>query len=174
VGAQDNTYTWDQPPQQGGAYRADLGSLGGAQVTDGKPNPDKGSEVYAGLVNELQRQTAGLNRTTHGAVVWIRFTSGPNSQPFVFAAQGMPTAAASTSPPFFTAARPAGAPAGVVQLTWVPGTLPPQLGEPETFLNSGPGTAYGTWIATDPNGVLVFTFDAAGTPTDQAVGVKVH
>jgi hypothetical protein len=174
VGAQDDTYTWDRAPQQGGASRADLPSLGGAQVKDGKPAPDKGSEVYAGLVNELQRQTAGLNRVTHAAVVWIRFTGGQNSAPFVFAAQGMPTAVASAQPPFFTVSRPAGAPAGVVEITWTPGTLPPQLGEPEAFLNSGPGSCYGRWIPNNPNGVQVFTFDAQGNPTDQAVGVKIH
>jgi hypothetical protein len=173
VGAQDNTYTWDQPPQQGGAYRADLGSLGGAQVQDGKPNPDKGSEVYAGLVNELQRQTAGLNRVTHAAILWVRFTGAP-SAPFVFATQGMPTAVATMQPPFFTLSRPAGAPAGVVQITWAPGTLPPSLGEPETFLNSGPGSCYGQWIPGNPNGVSIFTFDAQGNPADQAVGVKIY
>jgi hypothetical protein len=174
VGAQNDTYTWDQPPQQGGAYRADLASLGGAQMQDGKPNPDKGSEVYAGLVNELQRQTAGLNRVTHSAILWIRFTGGPTSAPFVFAAQGMPTAVATMQPPFFTVARQAGAPAGALVVTWVPGTLPPQLGDPETFLNGGPGSCYGQGIPTNPNGVGVFTFDAQGNPADQAVGVKIY
>ncbi len=174
MGAQDNTYTWDRPPTQGGAYRADLPSLGGAQVQDGKPNPDRGSEVYAGLVNELQRQTAGLNRVTHAAVVWIRFTAEPNSTPFVYAAQGMPSQVGSPQQPFFTVARTTGSPVGVVDLTWVAGTLPPQLGEPDTFLNSGPGSVYGTWIANNSNGVRVFTFDAQGNPADQAAGVKIH
>ena len=174
MGAQDNTYTWDRLPGQGGAYRADLPSLGGAQVRDGKPNPDRGSEVYAGLVNELQRQTAGLNRVTHAAVVWIRFTGGANSTPFLYAAQGMPSRVASPQQPFFTVARAAGSPVGVVDITWVPGTLPPQLGEPDTFLNSGPGSVYGTWITNNPNGVRVFTFDSQGNPADQSVGVKIH
>src|ERR1700744_1447932 len=88
-GAPDDTFTWDIPSAEGGARRAALPDLGGAQVQDDVPGPDKGKDVYAGLVNELQRQVAGINRVIEAARVWVRVQGGA---PFIQAASAMGSA----------------------------------------------------------------------------------
>jgi hypothetical protein len=132
-GALDDTFTWDVPPAQGGVRRAALSDLGGAQVQDDVPGPDKGKDVYAGLVNELERQVAGVNRVIEAARVWVRFQNG---KPFVQGAVAMGTQVGAGS---FTVALVS---PGVVQITWDAGVLPPMIGEPAVSLNSGPGMAW--------------------------------
>jgi hypothetical protein len=154
-GASDDTYTWDVPPSEGGARRAALADLGGAQVQDDVPGPDQGKDVYAGLVNELQRQVAGANRVISAARVWVRFQNG---NPFVQAAVAMGSQVSASSFTL-TVVSP-----GVVQVTWASGVLPPMVGEPEVSLNSGPGMAWGIWIPVNPNGVEIHTTDPTGQP----------
>jgi hypothetical protein len=154
-GAPDDTFTWDIPPAQGGARRAALPDLGGAQVQDDVPGPDQGRDIYAGLVNELQRQVAGANRVIAAARIWVRFQSG---NPFIQGAAAMGTQVFASS---FTVTQVS---LGVVQLTWSQGVLPPMIGEPTVSLNSGPGMAWAMWIASNANGVEVHTTDATGQP----------
>jgi hypothetical protein len=163
-GAPDDRFTWDIPQAQGGARRAALPDLGDAQVQDDVPGPDKGKDIYAGLVNELERQVAGVNRVTAAARVWIRFQNG---QPFV---QGVATMGSQLGPSSFTVNKLS---AGVVQITWAAGALPPMLGEPAVNLNSGPGMAWAAWIPNNANGVEVHTTDATGQPADQRFIVSI-
>lgn len=163
-GASDDSFTWDVPPAQGGARRAALADLGDAQVQDDVPGPDKGKDVYAGLVNELQRQMAGVNRVIDAARVWVRFQGG---NPFVQGAAAMGT---EVTPSSFTVTQVS---PGVVQLTWGPGVLPPMIGEPTVSLNSGPGMAWAVWIPSNANGVEVHTTDATGQPAAQRFVVSI-
>jgi hypothetical protein len=163
-GAQDDTFTWDIPPAQGGARRAALPDLGDAQVEDDVPGPDQGKDVYAGLVNELQRQVAGANRVIEAARVWVRFQGG---NPFVQGATAMGSQVGASS---FTVTQVS---AGVVQVTWDDGVLPPMLGEPAVSLNSGPGMVWAVWIASNANGVEVHTTDATGQPAAQRFVVSI-
>jgi hypothetical protein len=160
----DDMCTWDVPPNEGGARRASLGDLGGAQVQDDIPSPDIGKDIYAGLVNELARQVAGINRVIGAAKVWVRVQAG---NAFVFRTSGMGT---SVDVNFFAVQRIS---PGVFQITWTAGTLPPLLGEPDTSLTSGPGMIWGLWIANNPNGVEVHTTDASGNPADQSFVVTI-
>jgi hypothetical protein len=164
-GAPDDTYTWDLPPDQGGARRAALADLGDAQVQDDVPGPDKGKDIYAGLVNELERQVAGANRVLPAARVWVRFQAGA---PFVQSATGMGSQIGAGT---FSLKKVS---TGVVQVTWADGVLPPMLGEPEVGLNSGPGMAWGVWIPNVASGVEVHTTDAAGQPADQRFVVSIY
>jgi hypothetical protein len=163
-GALDDTFTWDVPPTQGGARRAALADLGGAPVEDDIPSPDKGKDVYAGLVNEIQRQVAGVNRVIEAARVWVRFRNG---QPFVQGAVAMGSQLDASS---FAVVQVS---PGVVQITWGAGVLPPMVGEPTVNLNSGPGMAWAVWIPSTANGVEVHTTDVAGQPTAQRFVVSI-
>jgi hypothetical protein len=163
-GAPDDTYTWDIAQAQGGARRAALPDLGDAQVQDDVPGPDKGKDVYAGLVNELERQVAGVNRVIVATRVWVRFQNG---QPFV---QGVAAMGSQVSAGSFTLTKVS---MGIVQITWAAGLLPPLLGEPQVGLHSGPGMVWAVSISNNANGVEVHTTDQAGQPADQRFVVSI-
>lgn len=154
----DDVCTWDVAPSDGGARRASLEDLGGAHVEDDVPGPDKGKDLFAGLVNEFGRQLAGVNRIIGAARVWVRVWAGT---PSVYRATGMGLVVDAT---FFRVTKVA---TGVFQITWTEGSLPPMVGEPETSLNSGPGQIWGVWMPNTPNGVAIHTTDGSGQPGDQ-------
>ena len=156
-GAIDDQYTWDLDRSEGGARRASLADLGDAQVQDDLPSPNVGSDIYAGLINELVRQVAGANRVVSAAWVWVRVANGV---PTVYRAIGM---GSNVGLQTFKATRVS---VGVCQITWALGALPPMLGEPTAALNSGPGLVWGQWMASNANGVEVHTTDQTGAPTD--------
>ena len=164
MGAAEDTFTWEENP----ASRATLAMLGNASVEDGVPNPDKGSKVFAGMLNELQRQVAGTNRVEPAAIVWVRFSSGA---PFVYQATGVRSDIATSS---FTVTRQSGAPTGRFKIAWLAGKLPPLLADPEVFANSGPSMPYGTLDPSGPNSVLVWVYDNTGTLADNRFGVKIY
>jgi len=168
MGASDDSYTWDAAVPT----RAVLADLGGAQLKDEPPNPDQGSDYYAGLGNELQRQMAGVNRVICAAIIWVRLDN--SNVPFIYNAFTMGSSAKVTATDF-TVVRASGSPAGVFKVSWAANKLPAQRADPEVFYNTGPGMA--PWGIIDPanaNGVIVSTYDASGVLSDQRFGVKIY
>lgn len=78
------TCSWEEIAANGGAYRAALSTVGGAQLQDDEdfpPSPD-GDELDSATTNQIERQVAALNRTAIPLSITVDWSAG---SPFIAA-----------------------------------------------------------------------------------------
>ena len=161
--------SWDILPADGGAERPSLASLGGAQVQD-RGGIDKGSDIYAAMINHMQRQIAGLGSTIPVAIVWVRYAGGLGS---IYKAIGPGVNVATLD--FFTLEDPGDHVVGTTRIFWTAGTLPPLTSDPRVTLHEGPaGEPWGKLVPGVANAIDVFTVDVANTGADMNFSVALY
>lgn len=161
--------TWDILPADGGAMRPGLAHLGGAQVKD-RGGIDKGSDIYADLVNQLQYQAAAFGGVIPVAIVWVRYSAGVGS---VFRAIG-PGVKTSTAN-FFLLDDPGPHVTGTTRISWTAGTLPPLTADPRVVVHEGPaGQPWGKLVVGQANAIDVFTVDDANVAADLNFSVAIY
>ncbi len=163
------TLTWDILPVDGGARRPGLADIGGATVTD-RGGIDKGSDIYADMMNQIQRQIAALGSAIPVAIVWVKYNAGVGS---VFRAIGPGSSVPSVD--FFSLDDPGPHTTGTTRISWVAGTLPPLTADPRVVLHQGPGgEPWATLVGGDPNAIEVFTVDTSNSPADLNFSVAIY
>jgi hypothetical protein len=161
--------TWDILPADGGASRPSLAMVGGAQVKD-RGAIDKGSDIYADLINQLQRQVAAMGGVVPTAVVWVRYAAGVGS---VYRAIGPGANVSSLG--FFTLDTPGPHVVGTTRIKWTAGPLPPLTADPRVAVHEGPcGVPWGKLVVGDPNAVDVFTVDTSNSAVDLNFSVAIY
>lgn len=158
MGATDNKYTYELKIADGGPHRPDIADLGGADLRDkvGSP-PQKGRDIYAGLVNEHGRNLAGLNRVGWTCGLWIEWDG---------AAWGVIHAAAMASDAWLTeeSFTLTPGPTGTVTVAWDAGLLPTLQRKPIVEMTDGFERAYG--LIDTATSIVVRIHDEAGSPTN--------
>ena len=160
-GAPDDEYTYDLAVPR----RPDEDDLGGTQIQDkaGSP-PQKGQDVYAGLVNEHGRNLAGLNRLTPIARLWIDYDGADYN---VVGLDAMATSDKITEDNF----TPTSGSAGIVNIAWTAGDLPALQRTPHAWTTEDFGFAFGA--QTGANSIQVQIADTSGTLADLSFAVEI-
>lgn len=157
AGAEDDVYTYDNLLADGGPFVPDIADLGGDEMEDDPQTPpQKGVDIYAGVLNEHGRNIAGLNRVFSGfCALYIEWDSGSSEWIVVYMdAMGTLVESASfTLTPVST---------GVVTISWAAGTLPAMGRKPLVQATDGYGRGYATILTA--NSVQVRMHDEAGSP----------
>lgn len=163
------TSSWDILAVDGGPSRPALAMLGGAQVVD-RGGIDKGSDIYADLINQLQYQAAGMGSVVPIAIVWVRYAGGLGS---IYKAIGPGVNVATLG--FFTLEAPGDHVVGTTRIFWTASTLPPLTADPRVCVHEGPcGVPWGKVVAGNANAIDVFTVNVADTAADLNFSVAIY
>ena len=166
MSAQDDTYTFDREVADGGPYVPDVADLGGDELEDDAQNPpNQGEELYAGQINEVVRNVAGLNRCNWWATIWVEWDGAAWN---VTAVDGMPSADRVTS----ASITPTPSATGVVVLSWASGTFPAMARKPRAWCTDDHGFAYAE--VTTTNSITVTLADTGGTADDLNFAVELR
>jgi hypothetical protein len=164
-GIEDDRYTYDLPLIDGGARRPNLHDLGGDEMADDDPAPQKFVQPTAALANGINRNLAGVNRMIGTARLWVVFDG---ADPVKTNAKGMGSQINTDSFQVLSQST------GVTTVEWGEGVLPPMEGHPSACLNDGPGMIWAKKSDVDPLQVIVFTYDKDGDPANLAFNVVIH
>lgn len=162
MGAENDSYTWDDPEAP---HRATVEDLGGLKEDDTSLAPDKSNDPYAGEMNEVKRHVAGLNRMTSSVRLWIEFSEG---DPIVVRAAGMGTGISTDD---FDVSLDGGD--GRVLIEWDPSLLPPLEAAPSVAMNEA-GIGWGELVAGNATAVKVSTKTLADVYTNLKFNVELH
>jgi hypothetical protein len=148
------------------ARRPSVDDVGGATIEDESPFPDKGSMIYADLLNQLQRQSAAQGAVADAARISIHFASGT---PVVAGATGPGTEVVTS---LFTVTDNG---TGDTTITWPAGALPiasPGLQASATINAVGAFCLSAVYVT---NGVRVRTYaSTSGAAADADFTVNVQ
>jgi len=162
-GAQDGLYTYDLTVAQGGPRVPDEEDLGGVEIENGDPPPQKGAERDGDMDNVQTATLAGLVRTSAVLCRLHVEYSGGSYVVVALDAMGRNVAASQFTPTVNGV--------GDVTWSWAAGVLPPQTRKPRVTVQGAFGHGYATFAV---DSLRVFLADAAGTPTDLDFEVEIR
>lgn len=150
-GAADGLYTYDLTVDQGGPRVPDALDLGGVEIQNGDPPPQKGAERDGDMDNVQTATLAGRERMGPMCRVHVEYTGGAH---VIVAIDAMGNNVAASKFEF----TPNGT--GDVTMAWEDGTLPPQGRKPRVTVVDAFGHGYAT---AGVNSARIYTAGATGT-----------
>jgi hypothetical protein len=153
-GAADGLYPYDLSADDGGPRVPDVDDLGGVEIQNGDPPPEKGAERDGDMDNVQTATMAGRERMGPMCRVHVEYTGGEHVI-VAIDAMGNSVVAENFS---FTANG-----TGDVTMTWAEGTLPPQARKPRVTIVDAFGFGYATQGVDE---ATVFTADETGAAAD--------
>jgi hypothetical protein len=150
-GAQDGLYTYDLTLEQGGPRVPDEDDLGGVEIENGDPPPQKGAARDGDMDNVQTATMAGRERMGPMCRVHVEYSAGEH---VIVAIDAMGNNVAATAFGF----TPNGT--GDVTMAWDEGTLPPQNRTPVVRVVDAFGHGYAT---AGVDSARIYTAGATGT-----------